>query len=125
MNTKTEAGPATMDTAKLVVASLLLLAGIVAYYYYADASTVVRVLTLLAALVVALGIAAVTAQGRQFREFFLDSQVELRKVVWPTQQETLQTTLLVLAFTLAMGVFFLLVDTALLKVTQFLTGQGA
>jgi preprotein translocase subunit SecE len=124
MNTKTEPGPAPMDTAKLIAASVVMLAGIVAYYYYGDASTVVRVLALLGALIVALVIAALTDQGRQFLEFFQDSQVELRKVIWPTQQETMQTSLLVLAFTLAMGVFFLIVDTVLLKITQLLTGQG-
>ena len=125
MNTKTEEGPATIDTVKLIAASAVLLAGIVAYYYFDDASTVVRVLALIGALVVARVIAALTVQGRQFRGFVQDSQVELRKVVWPTQQETMQTSLLVLVFTLAMGIFFLIVDSALLKLTQFLTGQGS
>ena len=48
----------------------------------------------------------------------------LRKVVWPTQQETLQTTLIVLVFTVSLAAFFFLVDLLLLNVTQFFTGQG-
>jgi preprotein translocase subunit SecE len=45
-------------------------------------------------------------------------------VVWPTQQETLQTTLIVIVFTIFMAVFFFLVDLVLLKITQLVTGQG-
>jgi preprotein translocase subunit SecE len=44
--------------------------------------------------------------------------------VWPTQQETINTTLVVIVFTIVMGVFFLCVDWVLLQITQFVTGQG-
>ena len=50
------------------------------------------------------------------------SRVELRKVVWPTREETLQTTLAVLVFALIMGVFFWLLDLSLLALTRRLTG---
>jgi preprotein translocase subunit SecE len=124
MNTKLESSPSTLDTVKLAVAVVVPLAGIVAYYYFADASILIRVAALVAGLAVGLGIASQTAIGREAWEFFQSSQGEIRKVVWPTQQETMQTTLLVLVFTLIMGVFFLAVDSVLLKLTQFVTGQG-
>jgi preprotein translocase subunit SecE len=124
MNTKAEAGPGTLDTIKLVVAALVLLGGIVAYYYFAEASLVVRVISLVAGLVLGTVIAFQSTQGRQLWQFVQGSQVEIRKVVWPTQQETMQTTLMVIVFTVVLAVFFFLVDLILLNVTQFFTGQG-
>jgi preprotein translocase subunit SecE len=124
MNTKAETSPGALDTVKLVAAALVLLGGIVAYYYFADASILLRVLGLVASLVIGLVVAFQTVQGQQLWQFIQGSQVELRKVVWPTQQETLQTTLIVLVFTVALAAFFFLVDLLLLNVTQFFTGQG-
>jgi preprotein translocase subunit SecE len=103
---------------------LVLLGGIVAYYYFAEASLVVRVLSLVAGLVLGTVIAFQSTQGRQLWQFVQGSQVEIRKVVWPTQQETMQTTLMVIVFTVVLAVFFFLVDLILLNVTQFFTGQG-
>jgi preprotein translocase subunit SecE len=124
MNAKTETGPGLLDTVKLTAAVLVLLAGVAAYYYFADETQLVRVLGLLAALVVGVLIGFQSTQGRLLWQFIQGSQVEIRKVVWPTQQETVQTTLIVMAFTIIMGLFFLFVDWVLLNVTQFLTGRG-
>jgi preprotein translocase subunit SecE len=124
MNTKAETGPGTLDTVKLAAAAVVLLGGIVAYYYFAEASLLLRVLGLVAGLVLGLLIAFQSAQGQQIWQFIQGSQVEIRKVVWPTQQETLQTTLVVLVFAAALGVFFLVIDWLLLQMTQFVTGQG-
>jgi preprotein translocase subunit SecE len=124
MNTKAETSPGALDTVKLVAAAAVLLGGIVAYYYFSDASILLRVLGLLACLVAGLGIVFLTAQGRQIWEFIQGSQVEIRKVVWPSRQETLNTTLIVMGLTLVVALFFLLVDSILLKITQFVTGQG-
>jgi preprotein translocase subunit SecE len=124
MNTKVETEPGALDTAKLVAAVLVLLGGIVGYYYFAGASLVWRVLGLVAGLVLGIVIAFQSTQGRQLWQFIQGSQIEIRKVVWPTQQETTQTTLMVMVFTVVMAVFFFLIDLLLLNVTQFLTGQG-
>ena len=124
MNTKAETGPGALDTVKLVAAALVLLGGIVGYYWFADASILLRVLGLVASLAIGLLIAFTSAQGQQIWQFIVGSQVEIRKVVWPTQQETLQTTLIVIVFTIFMAVFFFVVDLILLKITQLVTGQG-
>lgn len=124
MNTKAEPGPGMLDTVKLFAAALVLLGGIVAYYYFAEASIVVRVLAMIAGLVLGVVIAFQSAQGRQLWQFIQGSQIELRKVIWPTQQETMQTTLMVVVFTIVLAIFFFLVDLILLNVTQFITGQG-
>ena len=57
-------------------------------------------------------------------EFVNQVRAETRKVVWPTREETIQTTVTVLVFALIMGVFFWLLDMFLLYATRLLTGQG-
>jgi preprotein translocase subunit SecE len=125
MNKKAETSPGTLDTVKLAAAALVLLGGIVAYYWLASSSLLIRVLVLVAGLVLGVVIAFQSTQGQQLWQFIQGSQVEIRKVVWPTQQETLQTTLMVVVFTVVLAAFFFFVDLILLKVTQFFTGQGS
>jgi preprotein translocase subunit SecE len=125
MNTKAETGPGgALDTVKLVAATLVLLAGFVGYYWFAEASILLRVLGLVATLVAGVVIAFQSSQGRQLWQFIQGSQVEIRKVVWPTQQETVNTTLVVIVFTIVMAAFFFVVDFLLLNITQFFTGRG-
>jgi preprotein translocase subunit SecE len=83
-----------------------------------------RVLGLLAMVVVAVLIALQTAVGRNVWRFASDARTEVRKVVWPTRQETIQTTLIVMFVVLLMGIFLWLVDMMLLSVVRALTGQG-
>jgi preprotein translocase subunit SecE len=65
-----------------------------------------------------------SSQGRAFWQFVQGSRVELRKVVWPTRQETLQTTLVVMVAIVVMGIFFWALDAALGAIMRALTGQG-
>ena len=84
-----------------------------------------RVLVLvLLALAAGAFVALQSAQGRAFWQFVQGSRIELRKVVWPTRQESLQTTLVVFVAIVAMGLFFWVLDWALGSVTRALTGQG-
>ena len=124
MNTKAETSPGALDTVKLIAAVLVLLGGMVGYYYFTEVSILWRVLGLVAGLVLGLVIAFQSAQGQQVWEFIQGSQVEIRKVVWPSQQETLNTTLIVIAFAVCLALFFFIVDLGLLKLTQYVTGQG-
>jgi preprotein translocase subunit SecE len=124
MSSKVDSQSSVLDTAKLIVAVAVLLGGIVGYYYYADASVLLRAIGVLVALVVASVVALQTARGQALWKFMQGSRVELRKVVWPTREEAIQTTIAVLVFALVMGVFFWLIDLFLLWCTRFLTGQG-
>ena len=65
-----------------------------------------------------------SAQGRKLWRFIQGSRVEMRKVVWPTREEAIQTTVAVLVFALIMGVFFWLLDLFLLWVTSMITAGG-
>ena len=113
-----------LDTVKLVVSLMILLAGIAGFYYYAEESLLYRVLGLVAVVMVAAGIALTTATGQAILSFGRESRAEVRKVVWPTRQETIQTTLMVVVAVIILGIFLWLVDMLLLEAVQLLTGQG-
>ena len=118
------AGATALDTAKIVLAIATLLGGIAAYYWYPDLPTAVRILIVLAGVAGGLVLMFWSTQGQVIWQFIQGSRVELRKMVWPTRQETWQTTLIVFAFVLLMGIFFWLVDMLLAWATKLLTGQG-
>lgn len=113
-----------MDTVKLVIAIMTLLTGIGGFYYYADESLLYRVLGVVALAIVALAIAATTSTGQAIISFGREARAEVRKVVWPTRQETLQTTLMVVVAVIILGIFLWLIDMVLLEAVKLLTGQG-
>jgi len=110
-----------LDTVKLLGSVLVLLGGIVSYYYLIQISILFRVLIILASVVVSLVIFFQTLRGKTLWEFFQGSRVEIKKVIWPTRQETLQTTLTVFVFVLIMGIFFWVLDFLLLFLTNSIT----
>lgn len=124
MNSKVETEGSGLDTAKLGVAVALLVGAIVAFYYFADHSLLLRVLGLLAVIGVALFVASQTAAGARTLGFISDSRTEVRKVVWPTRQETFQTALIVFGVVVFMGLVLWLLDMLLLWAVRLLTGQG-
>jgi preprotein translocase subunit SecE len=117
--------PAGADTAKLIAAIVLVLGGIVAYYVLKSRPEAWASWAALAGGVL-LGalVFAFSPNGRSFWQFVLESRVELRKVFWPSRQETFTTTLVVLVFVAVASVFFWLLDLMLASVTKFFTGQG-
>ena len=125
METKVEEQPTVVDTAKLALAVVVVLAGLAGYYYFADSSALLRALGVILTLGVAAAVAFTSLQGRTLWKFIQSARVELNKVVWPTREETIQTTLVVLVVALFGGVFFWLLDLFLLWVTTRITGQGS
>jgi preprotein translocase subunit SecE len=117
-------GSTIVDSAKLVLAIAVLVAGIAGYYWFAGMPVAVRILMVLAGLGFGAALLFWSAQGQVLWQYIQGSRVELRKMVWPTRQETLQTTLVVFVFVLLLGVFFWLVDMLLAWATRYLTGQG-
>ncbi len=113
-----------VDVMKLVAAVLLVIAGIVAFYALPTQSDWVRWGAVAAGVVLAIVVFASSPRGRAVWQFALDSRQELRKVVWPTRQETTQMTLVVFVFVLIAGFFFWGLDLFLGWATRFLTGQG-
>ncbi len=124
MSVQTETSQSgVLDIIKLLLAAFALVGGLYAYYYYeADLAQAVRVLMVLGGTVAGIGIAMTSAQGNRLWHFIQGSRVEIRKVVWPTKQETTQTAIAVFIFTLIMMLFFWALDSGLLALTQYLVG---
>ena len=105
------------------VVFIILAATVVGNSVFADASLIVRVIAVLIAFAAAAATALQTIQGKALLSFSRESIKEVRKVVWPTRQETIQTTLIIFAFTVVMGLFLFLIDGALIWLVEFVTGM--
>ena len=115
MNAKVEKDGASgaLDTAKLVVAALLLVGGIFAYYALGTWTGWARIGVLSAGVIAALAVAAFTGVGRMTRGYLSESRFEMRKVVWPSRDETLRTTLVVIAVVIILSLLLGLIDLIL------------
>jgi len=122
MNAKTEVESSTGDTLKLVLAVILLVGGIGLFYYLEEQSVLLRVLGLLVVVGMAVAVAMQSAPGRAVWDFASASRIEVRKVVWPSRQETIQTTLIVFAMVLLMGIVLWLFDMVLMAIVRSVTG---
>ena len=125
MTEPVETGASALDVAKLALGIAVAIGGLVAFYYFSDQSPAIRWLAVLVGLGIGAAIALQSQFGREFGQFVQAARVELRKVVWPNRQETVQTTIVVFVFVIVSGVFFWLLDILLGWVTKQLTGQGS
>ena len=94
-----------LDIVKLVIAGALLAAGIAGYYLLSEQALILRVLAVIAGTVAGAAVAWFTAPGKTFAAFARESIVEVKKVVWPSRKETVQTTAAVFAFVVVMAVY--------------------
>jgi preprotein translocase subunit SecE len=117
-------GASVLDTAKLVAAIAILVGGVAAFYVLDEYPAAVRWLIVLVAVAAGIFVALLSAQGRELAQYVQGSRVELRKVVWPTRDETTKMTLVVFAAIVVMALFFWMLDMLLGFITRSLTGQG-
>ena len=113
MTTAEAQGMAVADIAKLAIAAALVVAGIVGYYWLADGALILRVLAVLAGVAAGAAVAWFSTPGREFAVFAGEAIAEVKKVVWPTRKETIQTTAAVFAFVVVMAIFLWLSDKTL------------
>ena len=124
MSTQTEAATSVTDVVKLVFSVSLVIAGLAGFYYFSESPLLYRVLGLVAVVLVAMVMALTSTTGRNFSAFVREARQEVRKVVWPSRQETVQTTLTVFAMVFVVGLILWLFDMFLFWGVQVLTGQG-
>ena len=91
----------------------LLLVGIVMFYYFIDIRLFYRVLGLFFVLIVSGLILYQTSFGKTVYGYVIDSKIELKKVSWPTKQETTQTALGVVVIVVIIGILLWLLDMLL------------
>jgi preprotein translocase subunit SecE len=111
-----------LDKILLTVSVLPLAAAIGGFYYFADYPTWMRVIALLVAAGISGLIALQTVAGKAAWAFRREAIIEVRKVVWPTRKETMQTTMVVVGVVLVMAFLLWLLDMFLAWAVRFLTG---
>ena len=120
--TQDESQSGVLDIIKLLGGAGILVGGLYGYYYLLEWSLPLRALMVLGGLAVGIGVAMTSVQGQRLWAFIQGSRVEIRKVIWPTKQETTQTAIAVFIFTFVMAMFFWGLDSALLALTRWLVG---
>lgn len=113
-----------VDKVKSIFAGLLVVAGVAAFYYFGDKILIARVGMVLAGMVAGGLLFLTTEWGREFKVYAQESVEEVRKVVWPTRKETMQTTAVVFVFVLIMSLLLWLIDGSLLWIMKKLIGRG-
>jgi len=121
MNAKAEQS-SRFNGLKWFVVAVLVTAGVAGNVYFGDESLLYRVLALLALAVVAALVAVQTSQGAAFWKLAKEARTEIRKVVWPTRQESTQTTLMVVAFVILMALILWGLDTLLSWLASLIIG---
>ncbi|MBV7300779.1 preprotein translocase subunit SecE [Enterovibrio paralichthyis] len=122
MKANAEAQTGSMDALKWVVVFALLATAVVGNSLYSDMSVVLRAAAVVVLVAAAGGVAALTAKGKAAITFARESRMEVRKVVWPTRQETLQTTFIVLAVTVVMALILWGIDGIMVRLVRLITG---
>ena len=115
---KADVTAGSVDTLKLAVSAGIVGASLLAFYIFSDLPLLYRVLGIVAGVVLAVVVALTTERGRAFAGFMQDARTEVRKMVWPTRIETLQTTLVVLVVVIILALFLWLVDRGLTSLIQ-------
>lgn len=123
MSTNLSETNSAADYAKWGVVAALLIASIWGFYHFSELATFIRVLGVMVGFGLAAFVAVSTSAGAAAWVFVKDSRNEVRKVVWPTRQETLQTTLAVVVMVIVTGLMLWLLDMFLLWAVKALTGQ--
>ena len=121
-NAETPDSSSAADTMKWIVAFVLLAAAVVGNYLYGEMSVVVRAAGVVVLIAAALGVAATTTKGKAAIDFAKESRMEIRKVVWPTRQETMQTALIVLAVCIVMSLVLWGIDGIMVRLVSLATG---
>jgi len=125
MKTQAEAPIVLFDVVKQVFSVLFIVAAVAAFYYFSETIPLLyRVIGLLVVVLAVLGMMFTTSIGKSIWLFILEAKQEVRKVVWPTREETMRTTLLVFAMVTLVGLILWFLDMFLFWGVRLLTGQG-
>lgn len=111
------------DGLKWLTIWVLLIAGIIVNYFYSATAWSIRAAIGIVLAAVLVAIALQTAKGQKAWGFVKGARTELRKVVWPTRQETIQTTLIVVGMVVVTALFMWGVDSFFMWAVSWMTGQ--
>ncbi|MFK8257498.1 preprotein translocase subunit SecE [Erwinia sp. AnSW2-5] len=121
-NTEAQGNGRGLEVLKWLGVVVLLVAAVAGNSYYRDVTLPLRALAVVVLMVAAAGIALLTTKGKATLAFAREARTEVRKVIWPTRQETLHTTLIVAAVTAVMSLILWGLDGILVRLVSFITG---
>ncbi len=125
MSAQTETTGSALDTVLLWAAVAILAASIFGFYYFEPQfNALVRVAGMLVGGALAVVVALQSVPGKAAWVVVRESRTELRKVVWPTRPETIQTTAIIMIVVLVLGMLLWGIDSLLLLALEALTGRG-
>jgi preprotein translocase subunit SecE len=125
MTEQVQEKPTALDVAKLAAGVLIIAAGIAGFYLLSTLPIWVRWIVVLASIFAGGFVGLQSQPGKNLAAFVQNSRVELRKVVWPNRQETVQVTIVVFAMVVVLGLFFWGVDLMLQFLTRWLVQRGS
>ena len=113
------------DIVKYAAALLLAVAGLVAFYWFDGLWPAgIRILAVVLGLVAGAAVFMGTTKGAQTRDFLSESRFELRKVVWPSRQETTRTMWVVIAVVIVISLALAGMDVIIQAAVKWLLGNG-
>jgi preprotein translocase subunit SecE len=124
MTEQVQEGATALDVAKLAAGAVIVAAGVAGFYLLAAQPIWLRWMIVLAGLALGALVSLQSYQGKTFWAFVQSARVELRKVVWPNRQETMQVTIVVFVMVIVLALFFWGLDSVLALLTRWLTGYG-
>jgi len=124
MSAQAEEATSVADIVKLVLSPIIVVVGVIAFYYFSDLQLLYRVLALVALIGGSIAVCFTTAIGHGVWQFALESKQEFKRIVWPTRDEAVRTTLLVFVMVFIVGLILWLLDMFLFWAVQALMSQG-
>jgi preprotein translocase subunit SecE len=122
MNEKAATAESKLDLVLWLAVVALVVAGVYGNSHYANESLLYRVLALVVLALIAGWLASRTAKGKAFIQLGLEARTEIRKVVWPTRQETTHTTLIVVVVVLVVAIILWGLDSTLTWLIKLIIG---
>ena len=113
MSGKEEVATQKLDPLLWLIVVGIVIGGVYANTMFVGVNVLVKAVAGIALAAVAIGVALQTVRGKAGWDLAKEARVEVRKVIWPTQQETTQTTLIVVVVVLIVGLFLLALDSSL------------
>lgn len=114
-------GLRTLDTSLWLLVAILIGGALFANYHFQSYAWALRLAAWLVIICVTVGVILLTEKGQSWKVFFNEARTELRKVVWPTRQVTVQMTIMVMIVVVVTSLILWLMDTIFIKIIQLLT----
>ncbi len=106
----TAAENSTAGVVVITIAVLIALGGVFGFALLSEQPNTIRFAVLFGCIDVGCAIGWFRPHGKRFVAYCKASYEELRRVVWPTRKETVNTTGIVCAFIVAVAFFLFIVD---------------